>query len=72
MLTVSQLINLLAEGIRKGDISSCSPVVMADGMDTFLIMDRQTDVVIITDVDPDGEAKLEAIHKHARGAGWGR
>ncbi len=55
MLTVNDLLNTLVEGIRKGTISACSPVLMPDGLGTFVVLDSQTDTVYITDVNPNGE-----------------
>ena len=54
-MTANDLINILTDGIRKGTISACSPVLMPDGLDTFVVLDNQTDTVYITDVDPNGE-----------------
>lgn len=57
MMTVNDLLNTLIDGIRKGTISSCSPVLMPDGLPTFVVVDSTTDTVYITDVDPNAAAE---------------
>lgn len=52
-MTVNDLINTLVDGIRKGTISACSPVLTPDALPTFVVLDSQTDVVYITDVNPN-------------------
>ena len=54
-MTANDLINMLVDGIRKGTISACSPVVMLDELPVFVELDSQTDTVYITDVDPNAE-----------------
>lgn len=54
-MTVNDLINTLVDGIRKGTISACSPVLMSDELPTFVVLDSQTDTVYITDVDPHAD-----------------
>ena len=54
-MTANDLLNILVDGIRKGTISACSPVLMPDELPTFVVLDSQTDTVYITDVDPNGE-----------------
>lgn len=54
-MTANDLINILVDGIRKGTISACSPILMPDGLPTFAILDNELDTVYITDVNPNGE-----------------
>lgn len=52
-MTANDLINILVDGIRRGTISACSPVVMPDELPVYVILDSQRDVVYMTDVDPN-------------------
>lgn len=56
-MTANDLINILVDGIRKGTISACSPVVMPDELPVFVELDHRTDTVYITDVDPNADAE---------------
>lgn len=51
-MTANDLINILVDGIDKGIISSDSPVLTPDELNTYVILDNEGDVVYITDVDP--------------------
>lgn len=52
-MTVNDLINILVDGIRKGTISACSPVVMPDAVPVYVVLDSQRDMVYVTDENPE-------------------
>lgn len=52
-MTVNDLINILAEGIRTRRISAMSPVVMVDEEPVFVVLDTRTNTVYVTDVSPE-------------------
>ena len=61
MLTANDLLNALIDGIRKGVIGADAPVLMPDGLATFVVLDPTMDTVFITDVNPNPTVEEKAI-----------
>lgn len=52
-MIVNDLINTLVDGIRKGTISACSPVITVDEQPIYVVLNPTLDAVYITDENPN-------------------